>query len=39
VLDALGDAKKGLLDGEVIVTRQAGRNGAAPFLVTKKGKN
>ena len=38
VLDALGTAKKGLLDGEVIVTRQAGRNGAAPFLVSKKGK-
>ena len=37
ILDAMGDAKKGLLDGEVIVTRQAGRNGAAPFLVAKKG--
>ena len=39
VLDAMGYAKKGLLDGEVIVTRQAGRNGASPFLVIKKGKN
>lgn len=38
VLDAMGYAKKGLLDGEVIVTRQAGRNGASPFLVIKKGK-
>ena len=37
VLDKMGDAKKGLLDGDVIVTRQAGRNGAAPFLVAKKG--
>ena len=39
VLDAMGYAKKGLLDGEVVVTRQAGRNGASPFLVIKKGKN
>lgn len=39
VLNAMGYAKKGLLDGEVIVTRQAGRNGASPFLVIKKGKN
>jgi putative phage-type endonuclease len=37
VLDVLGIAKNGLLDGEVIVSRQAGRNGAAPFLVIKKG--
>jgi len=39
VLNAMGYAKKGLLDGEVVVTRQAGRNGASPFLVIKKGKN
>ena len=39
VLDAMGYAKKGLLDGEVVATRQAGRNGASPFLVIKKGKN
>ena len=39
ILDNMGHAKKGLLDGDVIVTRQAGRNGASPFLVNKKGKN
>jgi predicted phage-related endonuclease len=39
VLDAMGFAKKGLFDGDVVVTRQAGRNGASPFLVIKKGKN
>jgi putative phage-type endonuclease len=39
VLDAMGYAKKGLFDGDVVVTRQAGRNGASPFLVIKKGKN
>lgn len=33
VLDAMGRAKRGLLDGEPIVKRQAGRNGAAPYLV------
>ena len=37
VLDAMGYAKKGLLDGEVVVARQAGRNGASPFLVIKRG--
>lgn len=37
VLDVLGIAKNGLLDGEVIVSRQAGRNGASPFLVIKRG--
>jgi hypothetical protein len=35
----MGYAKKGLFDGDVVVTRQAGRNGASPFLVIKKGKN
>jgi putative phage-type endonuclease len=33
VLDAMGRAKRGLLDGEPIVKRQAGRNGAAPYLM------
>jgi len=37
VLDTLGIAKNGLLDGEVVVTRQAGRNGGLPFLVIKRG--
>lgn len=36
VLDAMGKAKRGLVDGEVIVKRQAGRNGAAPYLVNVK---
>jgi putative phage-type endonuclease len=35
VLDALGKAKKGTYDGEVVVTRQA-RNGGTPYLVVKK---
>ena len=35
VLDKMGSAKKGLLDGEVIVTRQA-RGTGAPYLVNKK---
>ncbi len=35
VLDALGDAKRGLYDDVVVVTRQS-RNGGTPFLVTKK---
>jgi putative phage-type endonuclease len=36
VLDAMGKAKKGLVEGNVIVTRQARGNGA-PYLVNKKG--
>lgn len=35
VLDALGKAKKGTYDGEVVVTRQS-RNGGTPYLVVKK---
>lgn len=33
VLDAMGRAKRGFMNGELIVKRQAGRNGAAPYLV------
>jgi putative phage-type endonuclease len=33
ILDNMGMAKRGLVDGKVIVKRQAGRNGAAPYLV------
>lgn len=36
VLDEMGDAKRGLIDGEWKVTRQA-RGGGKPFLVNKKG--
>lgn len=35
VLDAMGNAKAGLYDGEVVVTRQA-RNGGTPYLVNKR---
>lgn len=35
ILDALGKAKKGTYDGEVVVTRQS-RSGGAPYLVVKK---
>jgi putative phage-type endonuclease len=35
VLDAMGDAKRGLIDGRWAVTRQS-RSGGTPFLVTKK---
>jgi hypothetical protein len=33
ILDNMGLAKRGLVNGEVVVKRQAGRNGAAPYLV------
>jgi len=33
ILDNMGMAKRGLVNGEVVVKRQAGRNGAAPYLV------
>lgn len=33
ILACMGLAKRGLVDGEVVVKRQAGRNGAAPYLV------
>lgn len=33
ILDNMGQAKRGLVDGVVVVKRQAGRNGAAPYLV------
>jgi len=36
VLDAMGSAKRGLVDGEWKITRQA-RGGGKPFLVNKKG--
>ncbi len=36
VLDAMGNAKRGLVQGEVIVTRQA-RGTGKPYLVNKKG--
>lgn len=36
ILDNMGMAKRGLLDGKVIVKRQAGRNGSAPYLVKVK---
>lgn len=36
VLDALGNAKRGLYDDKWVVTRQA-RNGGTPYLVNKKG--
>lgn len=36
VLDAMGSAKRGLIDGEWKVTRQA-RGGGKPFIVNKKG--
>jgi putative phage-type endonuclease len=35
VLAAMGDAKNGLFNGEVVVTRQA-RNGGTPYLVNKR---
>lgn len=38
VLAFLGTARAGSVDGVVRVVRQAGRNGAAPFLVNKEGK-
>ena len=38
ILDSLGNAKVGLLNGKPFVKRQAGRNGAAPFLVNVKEK-
>lgn len=37
ILDAMGTAKRGLLAGEWIVTRQS-RNGGTPYLISKKGK-
>jgi hypothetical protein len=36
ILDNMGMAKRGLVDGKVIVKRQAGRNGSAPYLVKVK---
>jgi putative phage-type endonuclease len=36
VLDAMGKAKRGLVEGEVLVTRQA-RGQGLPYLVNKKG--
>jgi len=33
ILDNMGNAKRGLVDGQVVVKRQAGRNGSAPYLV------
>jgi putative phage-type endonuclease len=36
VLDALGKAKRGTFNGQVVVTRQS-RSGGAPYLVNKKG--
>lgn len=38
VLAFLGLARAGTVDGVVRVVRQAGRNGAAPYLVNKEGK-
>lgn len=38
VLDFMGRAKAARIDGVVRCTRQAGRNGAAPFLVNKESK-
>jgi putative phage-type endonuclease len=38
VLDFMGMAKAARIDGVVRCTRQAGRNGAAPFLVNKESK-
>jgi hypothetical protein len=35
VLDAMGNAKRGLVSGEVIVTRQA-RGAGKPYLVNKR---
>lgn len=37
VLDYMGHAKRGLVGGQAIVKRQAGRNGAAPYLMNMKG--
>lgn len=36
VVDAMGKAKRGLANGELIVSRQA-KGGGVPFLVTKRG--
>jgi hypothetical protein len=36
ILDALGKAKKGVYDGQLVATRQA-RGGGTPFLQIKKG--
>lgn len=36
VLAEMGNAKRGLFDGKVVVTRQA-RNGGTPYLVNKRG--
>lgn len=36
ILDNMGQAKRGMVDGKVVVKRQAGRNGSAPFLVKVK---
>lgn len=38
ILDSMGDAKVGLVNGRPFVKRQAGRNGSAPFLVNIKEK-
>ena len=38
ILAFMGNAKQGLINGEVRVVRQAGRNGAAPYLVNKESK-
>lgn len=38
ILDSMGDAKVGLVSGRAFVKRQAGRNGAAPFLMNIKEK-
>jgi hypothetical protein len=38
ILDFMGLAKAARIDGVVRCTRQAGRNGASPFLVNKESK-
>lgn len=38
ILDVMGSAKSGRINGEIRCVRQAGRNGAAPFLVNKESK-
>jgi hypothetical protein len=38
ILAFMGSSKSGRINGEVRVVRQAGRNGAAPYLVNKESK-
>jgi len=38
ILDFMGSAKAARINGEIRCVRQAGRNGAAPFLVNKESK-